>query len=477
MKTGRKKLKLIATLLLLLAATIWVAARWNVWFYNPEELAAQPLSAPGHVLLTFGDEDQMSRNVSWQCDTVLQPSWLELACEGDTTRVEAQGEVFESRTGKAAYYVARLRELRPSSLYHYRAVVGPRLGVAAAVSPWYEFRTLAPNRDRFSFLFVGDVQDTIGGIANRLLLEAWAHHPDVEFLVCGGDLTERPANQYWAETFRTLDSIGQSMPILNVTGNHDYLKGIIQRLERRFPLVFSYFLDSKVGNNMVYTLKYGNAQLFVLDTNREFFYLWTQRQWLEEQLQKSNAKWKILVIHHPLYSIKGKSNVIQRWLFDDLVNKYNVDLVLQGHEHAYARMTGHFKNGAPEAPVYTVSHCSPKNYRIHFDERFDKFGISSRYYQTVAVVGDTLAMATYDANTHALYDSLLIVMDPYENFRWRPVRDLGKDIPESLDFTPAPGNEKDAKFAKRIEEYKKAHPERLTTDNKTATPRRGPTTE
>ena len=327
-------------------------------------------------------------------------------------------------------------------------------------SPWYDFQTYASNRDRFSFLFVGDVQDTIGGIANRLLIEAWKQHPEAEFLVCGGDLTERPANQYWAETFSDLDSIGQTMPILNVTGNHDYFKGIIQRLERRFPLVFSYFLDSKIGDNMVYTLNYGDAQLFVLDSNREFFYLWTQRQWLEEQLQQSKAKWKILVLHHPLYSIKGSNNnMTQRWMFDDLVHEYGVDLVLQGHEHAYARMIGGtYKNGAPAVPVYTVSHCSPKNYRIWFDERFDKFGISSRYYQTVSVSGDTLTMATYDANTQALYDSLMIVVSPVKAHL---VNDLGKDIPENLEYTPDPANKKDRKFAERIQEYVNLHPERI----------------
>ena len=456
MKASRKNIKRLLALLLIAALAAWVASRWDVWFGNPEEMAVEPLHVPAHVLLTFGDDNELSRNVSWQCDTVLQPSWLELACDGDTTRVEAQGEVFKSRNGKAAYYVARLRELKPESQYRYRVVTGD------TPSAWYGFQTYAQGRDTFSFLFVGDVQDTIGGIANRLLMDAWAHHPEAEFLVCGGDLTERPTNQHWAETFRTLDSIGQSMPFLNVTGNHDYFKGVIRRLERRFPLVFSYFLDSKVEDNMVYTLNYGNAQFFVLDSNREFFHLWTQRQWLEEQLKKSQAKWKILVLHHPLYSIKSSNNnMIQRWMFDDLVNQYGVDLVLQGHEHAYARMTAHFKTGAPAAPVYTVSHCSPKNYRIQFDERFDKFGISSRYYQTVSVNGDTLAMETYDAGTHALYDSLMIVFNPIEVFQWRPVRDLGKDIPEYLEYTPDPNNKKDQKFAERIEQYKKTHPERI----------------
>ena len=455
MSLRTKNIKRLLALLLVAGLAMWVASRWHVWFGNVPEEAMDPLITPAHVLLTFGDRDELSRNVSWQCDTVLRPSWLEVVSEGDTTRIEAQGEVFESRNGKAAYYVARLRQLKPDCRYSYRAVTGDK------TSAWYEFQTYQPGRDRFSFMFVGDVQDTIGGVANQLLLDAWAHHPDVEFLVCGGDLIERPANQYWVETFRTNDSIGQSMPILNVTGNHDYLKGIIQRLERRFPLVFSYFLDSKVDDNMVFTFNYGDAQLFVLDSNREFFYLLSQYQWLKEQLAQSEAKWKILVLHHPLYSIKGGNNTIQRWIFDDLLHEYGVDLVLQGHEHAYARMTGRYKNGVPAAPVYTVSHCSPKNYRIHFDERFDKFGICSRFYQTVTINGDTLTMAAYDASTHALYDSLLIIVNPDKNFKWHPVVDLGKDIPECMDFTPDPANKKDRKFAERIREYVNRHPERI----------------
>ena len=464
MKTKSKNIKRIVLLVILLAMAVWVATRWQVWFGNPEELAVKPLETPGHVLLTFGDDNEMSRNVSWQCDTTLHTSWLELVSDSDSVSIEAQGEVFASRKGKAAYYVARLRDLKPDTHYRYRAVVGPRLGVAESSSPWYSFQTHTAGRNRFSFLFVGDVQDTIGGIANSLLMEAWKQHPEVEFLVCGGDLTERPANQYWAETFRDLDSIGQSMPILNVTGNHDYFKGVIRRLERRFPLVFSYFLDSKEGDNMVYTLKYGDAQLFVLDSNREFDHLWSQRKWLEEKLQNSEAKWKILVLHHPLYSIKKKNNnLIQRWVFDDLVRRYGVDLVMQGHEHAYARQIGGvYKNGTPAIPVYTVSHCSPKNYRIRFDERFDKFGISSRYYQTVSASGDTLSMATYDANTHALYDSLMVVITPG---KWHHVIDLGKEIPENMEFTPDPTNKKDLKFAERIQQYINRHPERIKTSN------------
>ena len=390
-------------------------------------------------MLTFGDEDMYSRNVSWSCGETLQASFLELADENDTLHIEATGEVFASRSGKAAYYVARLRGLQAGCLYSYRVCTNGHY------SSWHHFNI--SDHSNASFLYVGDVQDTIAGITNQLLREAFRHHPEAQFLVCGGDLTERPIDAYWQETFDGLDSIGQSVPLLNATGNHDYLKGLIYRLERRFSLVHSYYLDSMEGVNQVFTLRYKDVQLFVLDSNREFFYLFTQRAWLKRQLEKSTAKWKVVVLHHPLYSIRGKNNnLIQRWMFDDLIREYDVDLVLQGHEHAYARMTAHDDDEA-ETPVYVVSHLSPKNYRIEFDERFDKFGSGSRYYQKVVADDEQLILTAYDAVTNALYDSLVITKD-------KDIEDFGKGIPEKIEFTPVPGNKKDAAFARRIEEYK-----------------------
>ncbi|MBR5062310.1 MAG: metallophosphoesterase family protein [Prevotella sp.] len=444
----------ITTFVVVSILAIWVCSRWQVWFHNPEEPYYHSQASPHRVLLTFGDGKELSRNISWQADSVLRPSYLELVLlpDGDTVRVNAVGEVFRSRSGVAAYYVARLRQLQPVAHYAYRAVTN---GVA---SRWYEFQTYSEHRDSLSFLYVGDVQDTIGGLANRFLREAIHRHPQNEFIVCGGDLTERPIDENWAETFRDVDSICQTLPLLNVTGNHDYLKGVIMSLERRFSLVFSYFLDSKIGDNQVYSLCYGPTQFFLLDSNRELPYLLTQRNWLEKQLKASTARWKIVVLHHPLFSMKGYNNLIQRWMFNGLIEEYGVDLVLQGHEHAYARMTRHDENGNAVTPVYTISHFSPKNYRIQFDDRFDKFGISSRYYQTVNIKGDTLTLATYEVYGHTLYDSLQIVKPSEQQAK---VLDYGVDIPEFMEYTPQPGSKKDQAYAKRIADYVQRHPERV----------------
>ena len=436
-----KKLFGLIGLVALVALGILSYVRWEVWFGNPEEAPYSTTDQPQRILLTFGDENGNNRNVSWSCGEEVKPAFLELADLTDTIRIDAKGEVFTSRAGKTAFYVARLRNLESGCAYSYRVCTDDHY------SEWHHF-SLSEHQET-SFLYVGDVQDTIAGIANQLLKSAFKHHPDAQFLVCGGDLTERPTDAYWQETFEGLDSIGQTLPVMTITGNHDYLKGLIYKLERRFSLIHSYFLDSMIGENQVFTLKYKDVQFFLLDSNREFFYLYTQRHWLEEQLKASTATWKIVVLHHPLYSIRSKNNnLIQRWMFDDLIREYGVDLVLQGHEHAYARMTNHDQQlQTPITPVYTVSHLSPKNYRIEFSESFDKFGSGSRYYQQIKANAQSLTITAYDAVTHELYDSLVINKD-------KGIIDYGKDIPEKIEFTPVPGNKKDAKFAKRIEEYK-----------------------
>ena len=399
--------KLCLGVIIVLGLGLWVASRWETWFVEEDEEAYAPSRAPSHVLLTFGDSHLLSRNVSWQADSVVRPSWLELVSltDSDTIRVEAQGEVFRSRGGQAAYYVARLRSLQAGTDYAYRSVTD------AKASPWYQFRTKPDAADKVSFLYIGDVQDSIGGEANRFLREALNRHPGSEFLVCGGDLVDGPRQSCWDEAFRDIDSVAQTMPLLAVTGNHDYRKGVIQWLERRFPLTFSYFLDSKIADNQVYTLNYGPVQFFLLDSNRELPYLLTQRDWLKEQLAQSRSRWKIVVLHHPLFSIRSRSrNLIQREVFNGLLETYGVDLVLQAHDHAYARMTAH-EDGRAVTPVYTISHCSPKNYDIYDDDRFDKSIASGRFYQTVCISGDTLTMAAYEVYHHSLCDSLQIIKD------------------------------------------------------------------
>lgn len=403
----RQIVKISLVMIIFLSLSLWVKSRYHVWFGNPPEAVYSPLEEPGRILLTFGDSTSSSRNISWQYDSVLVPSYLEIKNHtlNKTHIIKAKGEIFESRSGKAAYYVAKLRQLPKDTRFSYRVINKEKK------SPWYDFYTQnGKTSDDFSFLYVGDVQDSIHGRTNILLKEALKDHPGTEFILCGGDLTERPTDAYWEETFRGLDSISTHYPVLNITGNHDYLKYVIRKLERRFSLIFSYFLDSKIEDNHVYTLKYNDTQFFFLDSNREFFYLWTQKEWLQEKLQQSQARWKIVVLHHPIYSLKGENNnLVQRTLFADIIKEAGVDLVLQGHEHAYGRMTNRNKDSVATTPVFTISHCSPKNYMPKNGEKFDKVDLVSKCYQMIRIKKDTLFVSSYNAETRKAFDQLYIV--------------------------------------------------------------------
>lgn len=67
-------IKLSITAVILIALGCWINSRWNAWFGNPPEAVYSPLNEPGRILLTFGDENALSRNISWQYDSIVYPS-------------------------------------------------------------------------------------------------------------------------------------------------------------------------------------------------------------------------------------------------------------------------------------------------------------------------------------------------------------------------------------------------------------------
>lgn len=111
-------IRLSITLIVIAALALWINSRWSAWFHNEAELPYAPQSEPGRVLLTFGDENELSRNISWQYDSIVVPSHVELVdtLSKDTIQIDVQGEIFQSRSGKAAYYVAKLRTLQPTAI-------------------------------------------------------------------------------------------------------------------------------------------------------------------------------------------------------------------------------------------------------------------------------------------------------------------------------------------------------------------------
>lgn len=128
-----------------------------------------------------------------------------------------------------------------------------------------------------------------------------------------------------------------------VFGNHDVEDG--RQDQRQYPLF-------NMAGQHYYTLRRGNGlvDFFMLDTTD---YDLAQAGWFDNALSTSTARWKVVVMHHPLYSSGKKhgSSLKLRKKIEPLLTKYKVNVVFAGHDHIYERVkpqhgVQHFVTGA-----------------------------------------------------------------------------------------------------------------------------------
>jgi 3',5'-cyclic AMP phosphodiesterase CpdA len=108
-------------------------------------------------------------------------------------------------------------------------------------------------------------------------------------------------------------------------GNHD-------AREQRYYKLFN--MDGKLY--YAFTPK-PNVRFFALEST---YPVPEQIQWVETELKASSNDWKIVYFHHPLYSSGDRhgSDLRLREVLEPLFVKYNVSVVLNGHDHFYERV-------------------------------------------------------------------------------------------------------------------------------------------
>jgi predicted MPP superfamily phosphohydrolase len=98
----------------------------------------------------------------------------------------------------------------------------------------------------------------------------------------------------------------------------------------------SLYKPFNMDGHRYYSFKKGNVTFFALDST----YMDTaQRDWLSGELERSHSTWKICYFHHPLYSnARHGPDLDLREELEPLFERYNVNVVLSGHEHVYERL-------------------------------------------------------------------------------------------------------------------------------------------
>lgn len=81
-------------------------------------------------------------------------------------------------------------------------------------------------------------------------------------------------------------------------------------------------------------------------------------------------------------------------------DKYQVDLVLQGHDHTYSR-SARLKNGVEDASgtVYVVSVSGHKSYAVNprYQDQMETSGTGRQLFQVIRVTLGQLTYESYDA--------------------------------------------------------------------------------
>jgi hypothetical protein len=183
-------------------------------------------------------------------------------------------------------------------------------------------------KDSVRFLVIGD-SGTGDRAQNETAAQMWRTHSvfPYEFAIMLGDNlygSERPQD-FMAKFERPYKPmLDANIPFYAALGNHDDPN---QRYYKNFGM----------GGKRYYTYQKKDVRFFALDSN---YMDQDQQRWLEEELSKSNSKWKIAYFHHPIYSSGGRhgSEVDLRSIVEPMFIKYNLNVVFAGHEHFYERL-------------------------------------------------------------------------------------------------------------------------------------------
>lgn len=136
-----------------------------------------------------------------------------------------------------------------------------------------------------------------------------------------------------------------------------------------------------------YLTRHGPAEIYYLDSSEPGFFdggALTQLEWLDDHLASSTSQWKIVAMHHPVYScgVHGPTDRLTEFLEPILV-RHHVDLVLAGHDHDYERTVP--INGV----TYVVSGGGCKTTAVR-PRRFTEVAASTLEFMKFDIDGDHL---------------------------------------------------------------------------------------
>ena len=402
---------------------------------------------PDRIVVTLPKSPQTSFAVTWRTDASVEATFAEIVEARDDARfdlgakrlsatterleldkMEAFGEVVAIKDNAglppAHFHSVVFENLKPDTVYAYRVK-----GAGDQWSEWLQTRTAAETGP-ISFLYLGDAQNALRSHWSRLIRAGFQEAPKADFILHAGDLVNRPSRDLeWAEWFDAIGFIHGMIPAVPLAGNHEYERLNIPEAEQsrllsimwrpQFTLPEEPTLDEDL-QEVAYDLRYSeDLHIFVISTQNPK--IEAQAAWLDKELGESDARWKIVSMHHPVFSSgAGRDSPDRRAALLPVINKHKVDLVLQGHDHTYARgvisqtpeRIAFQSKGGDVDTMFVNSVSGPKQYEFR-ETGWDDYAAdgvklvrqaeNTQFFQLLTIDGDRLSYEARTA-TGALYD-------------------------------------------------------------------------
>ncbi len=353
----------------------------------------------GPYLLFEGSNTSMS--VLWQTD----------ASETNTIRWGTDtgygmGQATAGVYGTAFQHKYVISGLQPGTRYFYQ-VVGYGSG-SFCTAP-------AASATAVKLLAYGDTRSTPTEhekVAGRMRA-AYAADPAFQTICLqAGDWVYSDAEANWAgEWFVNanpqMHSFQDEVPIVGARGNHEgggtYYK--------------KYFPEPYIGG-FYWSFDYGPLHVAVVDQYSTYTAGSAQYNWLVSDLAASTKPWKIVVLHEPGWTSGGShgNNTTVQTVLQPIFKQYDVQLVIGGHNHYYARGVvdniQHLTLGGGGAPLYAPASGQPNI--VKTDQSF--------HHTEIDINGNTMIF-TARRSDGTLIESFTILAAPNQP----PVANAGVD--------------------------------------------------
>ncbi|MCU0708437.1 MAG: metallophosphoesterase family protein [Pirellula sp.] len=416
----------------------------------------EPTPMPDRIVLTWAGDPTTTQSVTWRTSTEVASAKAELAIATAGPELRNAAKAFDAATvalktdlNTAHFHSVTFQDLTPGTKYAYR------VGDGTNWSEWFHFSTAKVEQEPFSFIYFGDAQNDIRSMWSRVIREAYSDAPKAKFLLHAGDLINTAqSDAEWGEWFGAGHWLNAMIPNVPVAGNHEQHKvnETKRQLTHHWRPQFTLPEHGPEGlEESCYTFEYQNTCFVILNSNTK---IKEQAEWLDNVLSKNTKPWIVCSFHHPIFSTaKDRDNPLVRAAWKPILDKYNVDLVLQGHDHSYGRTgldtpsedvntvanvpTGVTARDEHHGTVYVVSVSGPKMYNLTPKPFMVRVAEDTQLYQVIHIDGMELR---YEARTATgeIYDAFVLEKTIGEPNRLTEAKDLmAQRLRATKDSVPA----------------------------------------